>query len=202
MVESRSPGSSCFVALADFSAGRWVFNARNDLPDSGLTAAPALGPIDPAKHEDGDGNYFAAIAVPVGSHAAVHSMQGIVITNDPPVAALSASPLQADAPVSISYDASASSDIDGSIIQYEWDMQGDGIFELNTGTVPSHSVLHASPAVVDVTVRVTDDDGATATASTQALVTQNGNVPPIAVLTSDVSEGDGEAGFSAQLFSD
>jgi PKD repeat protein len=60
------------------------------------------------------------------------------------------------------FDASASSDPDGSIVRYDWDLDGDGTFETATGTTPTavHTYDRADP--LTVRVRVTDDRGATA----------------------------------------
>jgi PGF-pre-PGF domain-containing protein/PGF-CTERM protein len=65
-------------------------------------------------------------------------------------------------------DATTSSDPDGSIVSYEWDLDDDGEFERSGGVLT---------AVFDrvqnrtLTVRVTDDEGATATGTTSLLVT-------------------------------
>ncbi|MDA0179322.1 PKD domain-containing protein [Solirubrobacter phytolaccae] len=76
------------------------------------------------------------------------------------------------APKTIS--AAPSSDPDGQIVKYEWDLDGDGTFEQTTGTTPT--VTHTfqpkprrtiGPIVREwpVSVRVTDDQGAQATQS-------------------------------------
>jgi len=76
------------------------------------------------------------------------------------------------APKTIS--AAPSSDPDGQLVLYEWDLDGDGTFERATGTTPT--VTHTfepkprrtiAPAVREwtVSVRVTDDAGAQATTS-------------------------------------
>jgi hypothetical protein len=70
-------------------------------------------------------------------------------------------------------DASLSSDPDGSIARYEWDLDGNGTFELDGGSSPT--VTHTfelfkglvDPRVRTVSVRVTDDGGATAVDTVQ-----------------------------------
>ena len=65
-------------------------------------------------------------------------------------------------------DASSSSDPDGSIVRFEWDLDGNGTFEVDGG--PSPTLTHTferfkglvDPRVRPIAVRVTDDDGATA----------------------------------------
>ena len=58
-----------------------------------------------------------------------------------------------------------SSDPGGSITTYEWDLDGDGSFETNTGNQTSAAVVGGFPAGPRIArLRVTDNDGGTATA--------------------------------------
>jgi PKD repeat protein len=57
----------------------------------------------------------------------------------------------------ITFDASDSSDSDGSIENYEWDFNGDGYTHIGESVIHSYS----SPGDYTVTLKVTDEDGAT-----------------------------------------
>jgi hypothetical protein len=59
----------------------------------------------------------------------------------------------------VTFDASASRDADGSITKYEWDLDGDGTYERDSGTEPVVTRSYDMPGAVTVTVRVHDDDG-------------------------------------------
>jgi HSP90 family molecular chaperone len=59
----------------------------------------------------------------------------------------------------VDLDARASFDGDGSIVAYEWDTDGDGVYEL-----AGEQVRTKLSAGTTVTLRVVDDDGATDTA--------------------------------------
>lgn len=74
--------------------------------------------------------------------------------NDAPVASFSYSCNSLDC----SFDASGSSDPDGTIVQYDWDF-GDGTSAANAGATVVHS--YAAAGTYDVTLTVTDDDGET-----------------------------------------
>ena len=63
----------------------------------------------------------------------------------------------------VTFNASASSDPDGTITKYEWDLDGNGTFETDTGTTATTSRVYANAATVNIGLRVTDDDGATGT---------------------------------------
>ena len=60
----------------------------------------------------------------------------------------------------VSFDASASADSDGTIAAYEWDLDGDSVFETDTGTDPRVQHEYPGGTTLVATVRVTDDAGA------------------------------------------
>ena len=58
-------------------------------------------------------------------------------TNKLPQASFTASPNPVTTNAQVNFDASASSDPDGTIVKYEWDLDGNGSYETNTGTTPT-----------------------------------------------------------------
>ncbi|WP_168216021.1 malectin domain-containing carbohydrate-binding protein [Halorussus marinus] len=86
------------------------------------------------------------------------SVEYVTPPNEAPGAAFTYSPSQPTATEQVAFDASGSSDADGSIASYEWDFDGDGETDA-TG----QSVTHAFDAAgeYDATLTVTDDEGAT-----------------------------------------
>jgi hypothetical protein len=76
-----------------------------------------------------------------------------------PSAALTASTTSARTGEPVTFDASRSKDADGSIVRYEWDLDGDGTYERDTGSSPVTEKTYESPDTVTVTVRVSDDEG-------------------------------------------
>lgn len=85
--------------------------------------------------------------------------------NQPPVAILTVNPPSGHGITELSFDASTSYDPDGSISQIEWDMDGNGTFE--SGNADSvHLVQDFTPfETKTVGIRVTDNEGATDTAT-------------------------------------
>ena len=63
----------------------------------------------------------------------------------------------------VSFNAGASSDSDGSIVKYEWDLDGNGSYETNTGATATTRASYAAPGTVQVGLRVTDNSGKTGT---------------------------------------
>ncbi|MGV6859388.1 MAG: PKD domain-containing protein, partial [bacterium] len=87
-------------------------------------------------------------------------------TNAPPVATIASDVSSAEAPATVTFDATQSSDSDGTIVAYQWDF-GD-----ETGSnepVVTHQFSIAR--LYSITLTVTDDKGATHTASTSLSIT-------------------------------
>ena len=74
--------------------------------------------------------------------------------------------------VNATLDASGSYDSDGTIVRYEWDLDGDGTFETDAGNIPTIQRLFGTSGPRTVGVLVTDDSGATDVAL-QSIVVQN-----------------------------
>ncbi len=81
-------------------------------------------------------------------------------TNQPPIAAFTTTPAKPHINEPVTFDASASKDPDGTIASYEWDFNGDGVFDLKT-TKPVVTHTYATSGTYNVTLRVTDNEGAT-----------------------------------------
>ncbi|MET0603852.1 MAG: hypothetical protein ABW167_17845 [Baekduia sp.] len=94
------------------------------------------------------------------------AIRHFVVDTSPPVASLIAStptPLTAE---SVQFDASGSTDPPaGTIVRYQWDLDGDGAFETDTGSVPTVARLYAVIDDIHASVRVTDAFGRSGVAS-------------------------------------
>jgi hypothetical protein len=91
--------------------------------------------------------------------------------NQPPQAAFFMSPVSAHVNDPITFDASASFDPDGRIVSYEWDFNGDGVFDQKT-TDPTVTYSYATTGNKNVTLRVTDDGGATGRATQTVTISE------------------------------
>jgi hypothetical protein len=70
----------------------------------------------------------------------------------------------------VNYNGAGSSDDNGAIAKYEWDLDGDGTYETNSGTTPAASTSYTTIGTKSVKLRVTDIHGATGTAAVNVLV--------------------------------
>jgi len=93
---------------------------------------------------------------------------GVTLSGDgfnlPPTAALTLSYTGDSVPLAVEFDAAGSEDPDGRLISYEWDFNGDGLFDTyGNGPVANHTFNQ--PGTYQPLVRVTDNSGAWATFS-------------------------------------
>ena len=147
------------------------------------------------------GSYTVTLLVTDGDGATSQETITITATDTPasnsaPSAVISSSASIGNAPLLVTFDASDSSDSDGTITSYHWDM-GDG--GTATGAQVSHTYTVAG--TYNPTLTVTDDGGLTDSASTPVLVEPpiNGNTLPTAVISASTTQGDAplEINFSA-----
>ena len=101
---------------------------------------------------------------PITSRAAAHNIA--------PEASFTVSPNPTATGDTVNFDAAGSKDPDGTIAKYDWDLDGNGTYETNSGTSPTTSRAYATPGARTIGLRVTDNGGATAT-TTRTLTIQN-----------------------------
>lgn len=96
-------------------------------------------------------------------------------------------PYAGDEGAAISFDGSASSDRDGTVVAWEWDFDGDGVFEAS-GVTASHAF--PDDGVYVVSLRVTDDSGEQDVDTAEVTVA---NLPPVVEAGPDQSLVEGDA---------
>ncbi|MDO6472171.1 PKD domain-containing protein [Maribacter sp. 1_MG-2023] len=107
--------------------------------------------------------------------------------NQAPVAIATADPLNSQSPLTVNFDATASSD-DNEIISYSWNF-GDGS-SVGTGIETSHTF--ETEGIYNVILTVTDTEGLTDTVGIEITVTTNEttNLAPVALATADTLNGE------------
>ena len=80
----------------------------------------------------------------------------------------------------------AGTDDDGSIVKYEWDFDGDGVYEWSSNENGLTTFIFNNAGTYTATLRVTDDDGKTATDSMKVTVKspeEEGLLPSLSLLS-------------------
>ncbi len=126
---------------------------------------------NPTHSYDDDGTYTVTLTVTDDDGATDDYSEDITVQNQSPTADFDYTPTSPLTYETINFDGTLSSDPDGSISSYEWDWTSDGIFDA-TGSNPSH--FYTDDGTYTVTLRVTDDDGATDTYSDEITVQNQG----------------------------
>jgi PKD repeat protein len=161
-LSSNLYSSSAYIALANYSRNTWDWYS---VDDSGELALPSLAP-----YFDADGNLHVLFAVTGGSNVV---LAWVVIGGTlPPDAVMIYSIPTGPAPLTVIFSLVGDhADPDGALSNVEWDFDGDGVFD-TSGMFPwEHSYTYETPGEYHPVLRVTDDDGATATAELTVTVT-------------------------------
>ncbi|MFC1858655.1 PKD domain-containing protein [Thermodesulfobacteriota bacterium] len=104
-----------------------------------------------------------------------------------PTAHNNATPYSGVVPFTIRLDGYGS-DVDGSIVRFEWDYDGDGVYDWFSDTTANTSFTYTSAGTYEATLQVTDNDGLTAAASRTITVSDQQD-PPTAYIATDAEKG-------------
>lgn len=152
--------ANAWVGLADFQRDRWEWHA---LPADGSLA------FDAARNISVTGTMYV-IVLCGGKDYWTLKLLRVGPELAPPAIWLYASPQVDNAPLLVNFDATGTFDPDGgSITKYEWDWEGDGIYDADTGTTPTASHVYTEVGDYPAVLRVTDDENAT---SSKAIMIQ------------------------------
>jgi len=108
----------------------------------------------------------------------------INVTNRSPISRITYTTLAVKAPGSLTFNGDTSSDIDGIIASYSWSVSGSVV-----ATTPNATINFTTQGTYIVFLTVTDDFGATNTASVTVNVSAPDNILPIAILSVDKNLG-------------
>jgi len=129
------------------------------------------------------GTYTATLRVTDNEGAMASAQVGINVAKGPnqdPVAVISVDMAETHTGHYVRFTATESYDWDGEVVEYAWDLDGDGNFyNFTSADITLHD--YSKAGIYQAAVRVKDDEGATGEASIEVTVTEN--QPPVAVLS-------------------
>jgi|GEM_PF-4771014 len=140
--------------------GQSIASYQWDFGD-GATATGA----QPTHSFDGDGSYDVTLTITNDAGATDATTQTVQVSNVAPTAEFETylQDVRGGPDDEIVYDASNSVDPDGSIDRYQWDIDEDGAPEIDTDEPVVSRGSWFDPRTGEVTLTITDDDGATTT---------------------------------------
>jgi glucose/arabinose dehydrogenase len=160
--------------FADYSRDCiWAMpKGTNGHPAPGLVRTFVAGAANPVNLETGPGGDLFYVDFDGGTIRRIR-----YVANQPPTAIVTATPTAGNAPLTVSFNGSQSSDPDGGTLAYAWDLDGDGAFD--DASTAQTSYTYTTDGVRTASLRVTDNQGASDTDSVTITV---GNTPPTATI--------------------
>ncbi len=135
-----------------------------DIDDDGEFEVTSPTPEQVGWIYDTPGEYkvFLRVTDSLGADAIGHILIKVGMPlNEPPVADLSLTgPTSGAAPLEVSLDGSLSYDTDGTVVLWEWDVDGDDDYEFSMGAPSVLVYTYQDPGNWTLKLRVWDDDGA------------------------------------------
>jgi glucose/arabinose dehydrogenase len=171
------PGYAGALFFADYSRQCiWVMQeGANGLPDPATRKTfleTDTGPVDLEIGPNGDLFY---VDLAGGSIRRISYSSG----NGAPRAVVQADRTDGSTPLIVQFDATGSTDPNGDVLTYEWDLDGDGVLDDSRDAQPTFT--YAQGGAVRVALRVTDAHGAS---DTDSLVVNAGKSRPLAAVVS------------------
>ncbi|MDX6662860.1 MAG: hypothetical protein QOG09_962, partial [Solirubrobacterales bacterium] len=189
---TANPTPVPLLALDGIAQYSWDFGDGSTQSSSTATATHSFGR---------PGTYHVTLTVTDSKGGTDSATHDVSVGNRGPTAAIDYTPASPKTADEVTFDGSGSSDPDGSIASYEWDLDGDGTYETDTGSTATTTHSFDTAGVHSVGLRVTDDSGAVDETSTEVTVA---NRPPAAAFEFSPAEptaGD-EVSFDASASGD
>lgn len=157
-----------------------------DFDGDGISEDTTMGPGIKQFEYTSAGTFDAKVRVGDGDGGEDAAVVQIIVNdplNEPPIADLTASPLSGGPGTIVSFDASASFDPDGTIKKVEWDWEGDGEYDFDSGTLLSAQHTYGEQGDYIATVRVFDNINVSDTDSVTITISDDTpNTPPVAAI--------------------
>jgi PKD repeat protein/flagellar basal body-associated protein FliL len=170
--------ASNITSMVDSANKYEIFSYSWDFGDDHEATGETVKHQYTAKGED-DGRYIVTLEVDyedikTGEELTDTFTVDVVFDNEQVNAHFTADPISGSIPLVVSFDASESADPDGEIVEYEWDLDGDGSYDDAEGVETEYT--YDKYGSYTVKLRVTDSNGESDIME-QEIVVDDGDLP-------------------------
>lgn len=157
-----APLTVTFITKAIYTTGA-ILRYRWDFQGDGIFDTSDPGARNYTRTYAQKGVFNAVLEVLNDRNQIATATIPITVTGKPPTATAGVLPSNGAVPLNVAFSGSGT-DPDGTIIRFEWDFEGDGIFDFTSATTGNTSHMYKAQGTFNALLRVTDNDGMTATA--------------------------------------
>ena len=177
-----APLTVTFVTRAEYTDGA-ILRYRWDFQGDGIFDTNDPGARNYTRTITQKGTFNAVLEVLNDHNQITTATATYTVTGNPPVATASVNPSNGAVPLTVNFNGSAT-DKDGTIVKFEWDFQGDGVFDYTSTTTGNTSHTFNAEGTFNALFRVTDNEGLTGTARVTATAVRVGPAgSPTATIT-------------------
>ncbi|HKS29789.1 MAG TPA: PKD domain-containing protein [Pyrinomonadaceae bacterium] len=151
-----------FITKAEYTDGS-ILRYRWDFQGDGIFDTSDPGARNYTRTFSQKGTFNAVLEVLNDKNQTVTASIPFSVTGNPPTATASVNPSNGPIPLTVNFTGSGT-DKDGTIVKFEWDFEGDGVFDFTSTTVGNTTHTFNSAGSFNAAFRVTDNEGLTDTA--------------------------------------
>lgn len=157
------PLTVTFTTRGEYSGGS-IIAYRWDFEGDGIFDTNEVGARDFTRTFTTPGTRNARLEIRNDKQQTTSATIEIVVSGTPPTATASVNPSNGAIPLAVTFTGTGTPG-SNPISKYEWDFQGDGVFDFTSATTGSTTFNYATAGVFNAVFRVTDTAGLTATAA-------------------------------------
>ncbi|MCI5227097.1 MAG: PKD domain-containing protein, partial [Candidatus Electrothrix sp. AX2] len=173
--------------ITGLAPGRTIRLYEWDVNNDGIIDHTSKSTPEYLYEYSGAGKFTAVLKVTDSENATAFGSVTVSVAPGTPSASASVSPSSGELPLGVSLSGSGN-DPDGSIVLYEWDYDGDGIFDWFSDENADTYFTYSAAGSYSPTLRVTDNEGFTVMDTASVTVTER-MVPPSVIAQADKKKG-------------
>ena len=151
-----------------------MLKGADGLPAPGQIRTFVAGAANPVNLEIGPGGDLFYVDFDGGTIRRIRYFSA----NQPPTAVATATPTTGNAPLTVAFDGTGSTDPDNDPLSYAWDLDGDGAYDDSTASQPTYT--YSANGTYAAGLQVSDGRGGS---DTDPVTIRVGNTPPTATIS-------------------